>query len=182
MSSGIDLYMEQLVSKDDGERYNALQEMLKITEQEVPWFEQYKDILISMLKNENSYHRSIAAMLLSNLAKNDKGHSEYKKILPLMMKLIDDEKFITQRQYIQCIWKVALVDKNYKEIIVSQLKNEFQKCISKKHYNLIQLDVISSLGKIIKETDDGKLREAVIELIESETDTKNKKKYKDALR
>ena len=52
-------------------------------------------------------------MLLCNLAKNDKKH-EFKSILNVLMPLIDDEKFITQRQYLQNIWKVAIVEKEIK--------------------------------------------------------------------
>jgi len=180
MSDEIDHYMKQLVSKDDTERFNALQKMLEITEQNVTWFNEYKDTFITMLQDENSYHRSIALMLLCNLARNKKDRTEFKKILPLLMNLINDEKFITQRQYIQNIWKAALADKEYKDLIVNQLENEFLSCTSKKHYNLLRMDIIGSLGKIAKEIKDGKLMESVLSLIEREEDEKNKKKYKKA--
>jgi hypothetical protein len=177
MATGIDIFMEQLRSKSDDERYNAFQEMLKITDEKVTWFNQYKDELIKKLKDNNSYQRSIGIMLLCNLAKNDTAEKEYKNILNNLLPFIDDEKFITQRQYIQNIWKVAVVDKEYSKVIVKQLKDEFGRCTSKKHYNLLRIDIITSLVSIMNKGNDTGIKNVIEMLIESENDPKNKKKY-----
>jgi len=175
MSKGIDIYMQHLRSKDDSERYTALQEMLKITEDKVPWFDQYKDELIEKLHDSNSYQRSIGMMLLCNLAQNNDSNKEYRKILETLLPMINDEKFITQRQYIQNIWKVALADSKYKNKIVKQLQNEFIECTKKKHYNLLRLDIVTSLKNIMKGTNDLKMNDIINELIEKEEDQKNRK-------
>jgi len=177
MAMGIDIFMNQLNSKEDSERYNALQELLRITEKKVMWFSQYKDELIEKLNDQNSYQRSIGAMLLCNLAKNDDGKKEYEDILDHLLPLIDDEKFITQRQCIQNIWKIAVVDEACKEAIVSRLQSEFSNCIGKKHCNLLRIDIISSLANIAKDGNDGEIMKMIERLVGSEDDPKSKKKY-----
>ena len=175
-NTGIDIYVQQLKSKIDNERYNALKEMLEITNEKVVWFEKYKSEFINKLKDDNSYQRSIGMMILCNLAKNDSEKREFLGILPLLMELIDDEKFITQRQYLQNIWKVAVVNDEYKKRIAKQLEEEFLKCKHKKHYNLLRIDIISSLTEIMKAGNDDKIRLKISNLIEKEEDTKNRKK------
>ncbi len=93
------------------------------------------------------------------------------------MPLIDDEKFITQRQYLQNIWKVAIVDKEYRDKIINQLEKEFKSCTTKKHYNLIRLDIISSMIQIMNHEEKESVRNIVGEMINYETDEKSKKKY-----
>lgn len=176
-TKGIEIYIKQLNSKDDGERYNAFQEMSRITEEKVDWCWKYIDEFKKKLDDENSYQRSIGIMMLCNLSKNETDGREFRDILPALMKRIDDEKFITERQYIQNIWKVAVENDEYKEKIVGQLKNEYVNCLQKKHYNLIRLDIITSLNLISEKTGDKRLEAAVSELIGQEDDIKNRKKY-----
>jgi hypothetical protein len=176
MSTDITTLIEMLSLKDDTARYSAFQEMLSLTENKVDWFDQYKKVFIEKLSDENSYQRSIGAMLLCNLAKNDK-NQEFKSILNVLMPLINDEKFITQRQYLQNIWKVAIVDKEYKYIIVKQLEKEFKECTLKKHYNLLRLDIFSSMIQIMKYDDSTSIRNIIGEMINYETDEKSKKNY-----
>ena len=59
MSADIITLIEMLSLKDDTARYSAFQEMLKITEEKVDWFDQYKRVFIEKLSDENSYQRSI---------------------------------------------------------------------------------------------------------------------------
>ena len=176
MSVDVNTLIEMLSLKDDTARYSAFQEMLKITEAKVEWFDQYKKVFVDKLSDENSYQRSIGVMLLCNLAKNDKKHA-FKSILNILMPLIDDDKFITQRQYIQNIWKVAIVEKEYKDIIVKQLEKEFNNCITKKHYNLLRLDILSSMINIMDYERSEDIRNIIGEMINNETDEKSKKKY-----
>jgi len=176
MSVDVNTLIEMLSLKDDTARYSAFQEMIKITEEKVDWFDQYKKVFVDKLSDENSYQRSIGAMLLCNLAKNDKKHV-FKSILNTMMILIDDEKFITQRQYIQNIWKVAIVDKEYRDRIIKQLEKEFKDCTTKKHYNLLRLDIFSSMIHIMEHEENEGIINIIGEMINSETDEKSRKKY-----
>lgn len=176
MSEDINTLIEMLSLKDDTARYSAFQELLKITEEKVDWFEEYRIALTQKLTDENSYQRSIGLMLLCNLAKDEK-KQEFNGILEKMMPLVNDEKFVTQRQYLQSIWKVAIVENKYRDQIVKQLKEEFKNCTTKKHYNLLRLDIISSMIKIMNTQDSESIRNIIREMINEETDEKSKKKY-----
>lgn len=176
MNADVKTLVEMLSLNDDTARYSAFQEMLKITENKVDWFNQYKKVFVDKLSDENSFQRSIGTMLLCNLAKNDKVH-EFVGILDRLMAIIDDEKFITQRQYLQNIWKVAIIEKEYRDRIVRQLVKEFKNCTAKKHYNLLRLDIFSSMIQIMKQDKDESIRGIIGEMINNEMDEKSKKKY-----
>jgi hypothetical protein len=181
MPAGIDLLMERLKSAKDDERYSALTELLSITEEKVPWFDEYREALAAKLTDENSYQRSIGAMLLANLAKSEGKKGEFGKLLPGLMRLVDDEKFITERQYLQSVWKVALVDPAYKKKIVAQLESEFAACAAKKHANLLRLDIVAGLAKIMGGTGEAGMRREIEALIATEEGERDRKKYLAAL-
>lgn len=176
METNINILMEMLSLKDDTARYSAFQELLTITGSPVPWFDQYRSLLMEKLSDENSYQRSIGLMLLCNLAKNDT-HHEYRQILDLLMPLINDEKFITERQYLQSIWKVAIVNEEYSKRIIPQLEKEFYDCLSKKHSNLLRQDIIESMIKILEKMPTQEIKDTIGKMIEDEQDEKSKKKY-----
>jgi len=173
--AGIDLLMERLKSARDDERYSALTELLAITEEKVPWFAEYREGLAAKLADANSYQRSIGAMLLANLAKSEGKKGEFGKLLPALMGLVDDEKFITERQYLQSVWKVALVDPAYEKRIVAQLKSEFAACAAKKHANLLRLDIVAGLAKIMAGTGKAGMRREIEALIATEEGEKERK-------
>jgi len=177
MNTNIEELMAALSSPSDEIRYPAFQEMQRITDEKVIWFLQYKDQLIAKLASENSFQRSIGIILLCNLAKNDV-KKEYSKILDVLMPKIDDEKFITQRQYLQNIWKIAIVNPDYEARIIEQLAKEFRVCTHKDHYNLLRMDIIASLRNIMKAGQQGHIEAIINELINCESDEKNKKKYR----
>ncbi len=176
MSTDIRNLMNNLSSADDSIRYPAFQTLQKITEQRVEWFDEYKHELLSKLSSKNSFQRNIGIVLLCNLAKNDTNDT-YNTILDVLMPHIDDEKFVTQRQYLQHIWKVAIVKEKYEQRIIKQLQTEFKACIHKDHYNLLRADILVSLANIMKATDRESIKTIIDELIACETDTKQKKKY-----
>jgi len=176
MSTNIQDLMNNLSSADDSIRYPAFQTLQKITEQKVDWFDQYKHELLAKLSSKNSFQRNIGIVLLCNLAKNDT-NTTYSTILDVLMPYIDDEKFITQRQYLQHIWKIAIVNAEYGQRIIKLLKTEFKGCIHKNHYNLLRTDILVSLSNTMKATGNNSIKTMIDELIGYETSEKNRKKY-----
>jgi hypothetical protein len=142
----------------------------------VDWFASYREVLLKKLADENSYQRSIAAMLLCNLAKSARS-GELDGILDAMLPLADDEKFITQRQYLQNIWKAAVADGACRDRIVRQMIEEFNVSAARKHCNLLRLDIMSTMIQILRHEDTEDLRNAIGAMIDSETDEKSRKKY-----
>jgi hypothetical protein len=80
----IQKHLTDLRSKDDKIRFLALQTLLKATDKTVDWVYDVWDNLIKLLSDEKSYQRSIAAMLLCNLAKSDSAGKLGKSITQLL--------------------------------------------------------------------------------------------------
>ncbi len=166
----------ELSSKDDKLRFNALTTILEITDKPVDWVDEVWDDLNQKLDDENSFQRSIAIMVLCNLAKSDR---ENRMSLSIDRLLIHtrDEKFITSRQCIQYIWKVAAASPALKEKIVAHLEKQFQDCTGDKHYNLIRQDIIQSIKNIYDTDYDEALLEKLKKWLPLENNPNYRKKY-----
>jgi hypothetical protein len=164
-----------LESKDDKERYKAFQTLLELTESKVKWIYDKWYLLIEKLSSDNSYQRSIGLLLIANLAKSD-DENRIIKILDKYLEHLEDEKFITSRQCIQNIWKIALCNKTLEERIIKSLEdNYYNNAHLKTHGNLIKQDIISSLGKIYYHIKRDSLLNKIKSLIDEENDIKLKK-------
>jgi hypothetical protein len=177
MSKGISILFNELNSKEDGERYNAFLTISQMAEEKVEWFYDKFDELLKKTHDENSFQRSIGIMLLCDLSKND-SQKVIRKYINDLLRHIDDEKFITSRQCIQNIWKIAVSDEYTKSIIFDALYVYFEKCENKAHANLLRIDIITSLFKISKYFKSDELYQRIEKLIDSEMDIKNQKKLR----
>ncbi|NJK95128.1 MAG: hypothetical protein HC905_09635 [Bacteroidales bacterium] len=167
----IEALFEILESKDNKLRYEAFQKLLFLTEKKVTWIYDFWQMLVEKLRSDNSYQRSIGFLLLANLSASD-SENKFPEILDDYIGLLNDEKFITSRQCIQKVWKVALNCEQCRGEIVEALKNTYYNNIHlATHGNLIKEDVISSLNFISKH---GSIEAFtwVNTLIVSETDVK----------
>ena len=75
--------------------------------------------------------------LLSNLAKSDtekRMSKDFKKLL----KITKDEKFVTARHSLKCMWKIAIIPA-FTEIVIKGLKSRFDECVSEKKWNTFAL-------------------------------------------
>ncbi len=162
-------------SKDDKIRYEAFQTLLALTDKKVDWvYDKWYDLL-EKLNSENSYQRSIGFLLLANLCKSDTDN-RISLILKKLTQLFDDEKFITSRQCIQNVWKIAICNLGYKSLIIDELLLTYYDNIHiNKHGNLIKQDVIFSMNKIYQSEKDNDVFAKIEELISSETDAKFQK-------
>lgn len=144
MNKNIKKYMEELGSKDDQIRLNALQTLLQMTEVKVDWVYEVWDHLLQKLENANSYQRSIGILMLCNLAKSD-AEDRLKSDLDCLLVHTRDEKFITSRQCIQNIWKAAATNKANRKKVLEHLEKRFEECADEKHHNLLRQDIIQSM-------------------------------------
>jgi hypothetical protein len=173
--------LDNLGSTDDRIRFSALQSILKLTESQVEWVYDVWDDLFEKLDHENSYQKSIAIMLLCNLAKSDK-EDRLADSLDLLLAHTKDEKFITSRQCIQSIWKVATTSKRSREEVLAHLEMRYKECVEERHYNLIRQDIIQSLRHLYEEDNDDTLLTKAQELMLEEKEAKHRKKYEAILR
>jgi len=166
----IDELFATLNSKDNNIRYQAFKELLEITEKPVLWVYDKWYELESKLSSDNSFQRSIGLMLLANLSKSDI-ENKFNSIIDHYLEFFEDEKFITSRQCIQNVWKIALIHESNRKKIIQQLENSFYEN-SNQHINLIKQDIIGSLNQIYLNTKDENLKNKILELINSENDEK----------
>ena len=174
-------HIDDLSSTDDAIRLNALQTLLKLTETPVDWVYEVWEILLEKLDSENSYQRSIGIMLLCNLAKSDM-EGRMKSALDRLLLYTRDEKFITSRQCLQNIWKIAAANKSNRAKVLKHLEERFLECENEKHYNLLRQDIVQSILALQKqEKEDALLTEAKT-LITAETNLKYRKQYEALIR
>jgi hypothetical protein len=181
MNKIIKKYIEDLGSTDDKIRLNALQFLLKETESKVDWVYEVWDHLLEKLESENSYQRSIGILMLCNLAKSDT-EDRLSSVLDRLLVHTEDEKFITSRQCIQNIWKVAATTEINRENVLKHLEQRFVECADEKHSNLLRQDIIQSMISLNTVERNPGLLTRIQTLTAKETEMKNRKKYEALLR
>lgn len=181
MDKDVKKLFNNLGSTDDKIRLSALQSVLKLTEEKVDWVYEVWDDLLVKLGSENSYQRSIAIMVLCNLGKSDV-EDRLSVSLDLLLAHTRDDKFITSRQCIQNIWKVAAAGRKNREKVLAHLEKRFRECTSEKHYNLLREDIILSMSLLYKEQKDKTLLTRARKLMDEEKVEKYRKKYESILK
>lgn len=181
MDKDLKKWFDDLGSTDDSIRMDALQTILKMTEDKVGWVYDVWDNLLEKLNNENSYQRSIGILVLCNLARSDI-ENRLNATIDLILAHTKDDKFITSRQCLQNIWKIAAASTQNREKVMDHLEKRFRECTEEKHYNLIRQDIIQSMYHLYeKEKDDALLTRAQA-LVKEEKEEKYRKKYEDILK
>lgn len=167
---------EQLLTADGSARYEALNEMLALTDEPVDWAYEVWDELLTTLAHKDGHLRSIAAQLLCNLAKSDPegrmGH-DFETILAVTR----DPKFVTARHTLQAIWKVGAVGGTQQEMVQDRLAARFAACAQEKNHTLIRYDIIVGLRNLYDVVADPDVMEQALSLIDSEPEPKYRKKY-----
>ncbi len=181
MEKNIQNYIINIGSTDDKVRYEALQAILGITEEKVGWVYEVWDGLLTKLDDENSYQRSIAIMVLCNLAKSDV-ENRLEESLDRLLAHTKDEKFITSRQCIQNIWKVGAANKGTRKKIIEHLEKRFRECADEAHYNLLRLDMIQAIRYLYDAEKDEALLAKAREMLVEEKEEKYRKKYEAVLK
>lgn len=174
MEENIRQMVADLAEKDDAIRYEAFRRLMSITEEPVPWIYEVWDELAAKFDSDNSYQRSIAMNLFCNLARCD-SEKRIPGILPRLLAMTEDEKFITRRQSMQALWKVAWFQPDTYEAIVNKYVERFSSCVDEEHPNLLQRDILQALLTLADLRNDRELAVKVDALIEIEPDAKARK-------
>jgi len=169
-------HFNNLHLSNPAERYPSYRYAIEITNEPVSWAYQVWDDLLQMTETGDNHQRTIAAQLLSNLAKSDPEHRmihDFDKV----MKVTHDDKFVTARHSLQALWKIAIIDNESQKMVVSKLSDRFKSCIAEKNCTLIRYDIIEVFRKIYNVIPDRGLRDKALALLETENDLKYRKKY-----
>ena len=109
----LDKQIDMLVCTDNKKAYNALKELLVISEQSNALYS-YFDIFVEMMNNQNnSYIRTRGLRLIAYNSKWDI-NNQVNSIIEKWLNHIEDEKPITARQ---CIKDTVIIAKNKPELI-----------------------------------------------------------------
>jgi hypothetical protein len=176
MDKNVKETFDNLASTDDATRLNALQAILELTEHIVDWVYEVWDDLFQRLNHPNSYQRTIAILVLCNLAKSDTQH-RLGSSLDLLLAHTKDDKFVTSRKCLQNAWKVAAASPQNRDKVIDHLEQRFRECASETHFNLLRQDILQSIRFLYdQEKDEGLLIKAR-ELIQAENEEKYRKEY-----
>lgn len=169
--------LENLRADDDRARQQqAFFEIIEATNRPVDWAYEVWDEMLVNLSHRDNHRRSIAAQVLSNLAKSDP-EERMLKDFDALLAVTKDRAFVTARHSLQSLWKVGAAGKVLQERLVDSLASRFSESMAEKHGTLIRYDIIQGLRNLYDEVKDETIRQKALELIESEEDLKYRKKY-----
>lgn len=176
MDDATRMYVDEIYSTDKDTQNKAYFTLMELTEKPVDWAYEVWDKLVAGLKDKDNHVRAIAAQLLSNLAKSDPD----KRIIKDFDKLLTvtkDERFVTARHCLQSLWKVGVAGQAQQETYMSGLEKRFEECLAEKNWTLIRSDIIQSMRNVYDAVHDDSIKSRAQTLIDTETDTKQSKKY-----
>jgi hypothetical protein len=168
--------LDNLHSSDRELQNTAFFSVLEMTNQPVDWAYQVWEELVQTLKHKDNHQRAIAAQVLCNLAKSDP-ENKMLQDFDMLLAVTKDERFVTARHCLQSLWKVGVAGKVQQQMVVDGLASRFNECIAEKNSTLIRSDIIQALRNVYDAVQDEEIREKALELIETEDDSKYRKKY-----
>jgi hypothetical protein len=168
--------LDELWSEDRDRQNHAFSHVLELTDQPVGWAYEAWDEIVENLSHKDNHNRAIAAQVLCNLAKSDPQERMLKDFEALLA-VTRDERFVTARHCMQALWKVGVAGSKQQELLVNGLERRFEECSTEKNCTLIRYDISQSLRNVYDVVKDEKIRAKALELIETETDLKYRKKY-----
>lgn len=177
MDISIRRYFEDLGITDKAARYQSFEKLLALTDQPVEWTYEVWDELTALLETGDNHQRSMAAQLLSNLAKSDP-EERLLHDFDRLLNVTRDEKFVTARHSLQSLWKVGVVNNKYCGLVENGLSQRFRECVTEKNSTLIRYDILEVFRKIFDRLPGPSIQQTAIDLIETETDEKYRKKYR----
>lgn len=170
-------HLQNLHLTDDADaRYESYKYVLNQTLEPVSWSYEIWDELLGMMKNGDNHQRSIAAQVLSGLAKSDPEKRMLKDVDQIFA-VTHDDRFVTARHSLQSLWKVAVVSPELLKIVTARLAERFRNALIEKNGTLIRSDIIEIFKKVYDKTKDEKVKHHALSLIEKEEDPKYRKKY-----
>ena len=176
MEKAIRTHLDNIRSEDGQLQNKAYTFLIEKTEKPVDWAYAAWDELVDGLTHEDNHVRAISSQLLANLARSDPKGRIFKDFENLLS-VTKDARFVTARHCLQSIWKVGLAGKKQGQLVMAGLEQRYRECAKEKNGTLIRYDIIQDLRNLYDAVKDEAMKEKALELIETETDLKYKKKY-----
>lgn len=135
----IEELLEALRSPGKDRHDLAFAGLMNATELPVAWAYALWDDLLAILRDGNNRQRSIAAQVLSNLAKSDPQQRMATDVAALLS-VTKDEHFVTARHCLQSLWLVGAAGEPQREALVKGLVVRFEECAAEKNCTLIRYE------------------------------------------
>jgi len=169
--------LDKLAADEDRDAQNtAFYDLMAATDKPVYWAYEVWDQMVADLRHKDNHRRAIAAQILCNLAKSDP-EGRILRDFDALLNVTRDERFVTARHCLQAIWKVGAAGQPQRQKVLDGLATRYHECSTEKNCTLIRYDIIQSLRNVYDAVKDEAVRETARALIETETDTKYRKKY-----
>jgi hypothetical protein len=176
MDDTLKTHFDNIRSTDKDEQNAGYYAVIEATDKPVDWAYEVWVTMLADLSHKDNHRRAIAAQVLCNLAKSDP-EGRMLTDFPALLNVTRDERFVTARHCMQALWKVGVVGRPQQQLLVDGLEGRFKECVTERNTTLIRYDIIQSLRNVYDAVKDETIRAKALELIESETDTKYRKKY-----
>lgn len=168
--------LDNLRSEDRDLQNEAFFYVLEATDKPVDWAYDVWDDLVQGLSHRDNHVRAISAQVLCNLAKSDP-EKRMLRDFDALLAVTKDERFVTARHCLQALWKVGAAGDDQRRRLVDGLERRFNECITEKNCTLIRYDIAQSLRNVYDAVGDEAIRTKALALIESEADSKYRRKY-----
>lgn len=168
--------MDDLVSTSLDRQTEAFYGLVKASDSPVDWAYEVWNELLEMLQHADNRQRSIAAQVLSNLAKSDP-EGRMLRDLPVLLRVTKDRRFVTARHCLQSLWKIGVAGEAQRKALVEGLVVRFQECAAEKNCTLIQYDIVVVLRRVYDVVKDEHIRATAERLIAMQEDPKYRNKY-----
>jgi hypothetical protein len=173
--------LDDLRSPAQDAQEQAFHVLIKATDTTVDWaYDVWADLMRTLVDGDNR-QRSIAAQVLSNLAKSDP-EDRMVNDLAALLKVTKDERFVTARHCLQSLWKVGVAGEPQRKALLKSLEGRFEDCAGEKNCTLIRFDILVVLQRIQDAVNDEQIPLIAERLIAMEQDAKYRKKYVAVLR
>ncbi len=169
-------HIEDLRSPDQSRQNHAFQALLKATDDPVPWAYEIWDDLLRLLVDGDNRQRSIAAQVLSNLARSDSTGRMVRDVA-VLLDVTKDERFVTARHCLQSLWKIGVVAPPQRAVLMKGLAKRFRECAPEKNGTLIRYDILVVMRRVYDQVNDEGIRSAAGTLMALETNPTYRKKY-----
>jgi len=179
MNPSIAAWIDDLQSTDRSVTTEAFLQLQRETGEPVDWAYEVWDALRNDIGHEDNHRRAIAAQLLCNLAKSDP-EKRILDVLPELLELTKDKKFVTARHCLLALWRIGLAGPEQKGALLAGLANRYRGCMDEKNGTLIRFDIVESLRKLYDAEPDAGVRQLALDLIDREDIPKYRKKYASA--
>jgi len=168
-------------SSDRAAQNAAYGSLMAATDAPVDWAYEVWPEVVANLKHRDNHNRAIAAQLLARLAKSDP-EARILADLDALVAVAHDERFVTVRHALRCLWEVGAAGDAQRAAILAALEQRFMDCAADRNTTLIRFDIVEGLRRLYDATGADDVRTLALDLVGREADLKYRRKYAGAWR